>query len=157
MHILKTQLVSMYHQLYFLPPLSCFHAHLLALSHIYIYTVTRTHKHTDNTTITKTKCSCIVHTNTRTAVCSSMSRLQDPFTRGLGGWGGGGVYIFLQHPLSSLTQSLSSPVVTLCPTPNLLSLSRSQPLNQNVMMVNYKIIRDTTTNRTPGSKSVFNR
>ena len=37
MHILKTQLVSMYHQLYFLPPLSCFHAHLLALSHIYIY------------------------------------------------------------------------------------------------------------------------
>ena len=36
MHILKTQLVSMYHQLYFLPPLSCFHAHLLALSHIYI-------------------------------------------------------------------------------------------------------------------------
>ena len=36
-HILKTQLVSMYHQLYFLPPLSCFHAHLLALSHIYIY------------------------------------------------------------------------------------------------------------------------
>ena len=37
MHILKTQLVSMYHQLYFLPLLSCFHAHLLALSHIYIY------------------------------------------------------------------------------------------------------------------------
>ena len=41
MHILKTQLVSMYHQLYFLPPLSCFHAHLLALSnyiyYIYIY------------------------------------------------------------------------------------------------------------------------
>ena len=37
MHILKTQLVSMYHQLYFLPPLSCFHAHLLALSHVYIY------------------------------------------------------------------------------------------------------------------------
>ena len=32
MHTLKTQLVSMYHQLYFLPPLSCFHAHLLALS-----------------------------------------------------------------------------------------------------------------------------
>ena len=31
-HILKTQLVSMYHQLYFLPPLSCFHAHLLALN-----------------------------------------------------------------------------------------------------------------------------
>ena len=27
----------MYHQLYFLPPLSCFHAHLLALSHIYIH------------------------------------------------------------------------------------------------------------------------
>ena len=35
MHILKTQLVSMYHQLYFLPPLSCFHAHLLALSHLW--------------------------------------------------------------------------------------------------------------------------
>ena len=35
-HILKTRLVSMYHQLYFLPPLSCFHAHLLALSHINI-------------------------------------------------------------------------------------------------------------------------
>ena len=35
-HIVKTQLVSMYHQLYFLPPLSCFHAHLLALSHIYM-------------------------------------------------------------------------------------------------------------------------
>ena len=34
MHILKTQLVSMYHQPYFLTPLSCFHAHLLALSHI---------------------------------------------------------------------------------------------------------------------------
>ena len=31
-HILKTQLVSIYHQLYFLPPLFCFHAHLLALS-----------------------------------------------------------------------------------------------------------------------------
>ena len=28
------QLVSMYHQLYFLPPLSCFHAHLLAPNHI---------------------------------------------------------------------------------------------------------------------------
>ena len=25
----------MYHQLYFLPPLSCFHAHLLALSHLW--------------------------------------------------------------------------------------------------------------------------
>ena len=34
MHILKTQLVSMYHQLYFLPPLFCFHARLLALSHM---------------------------------------------------------------------------------------------------------------------------
>ena len=34
-HIPKTQLVAMYHQLYFLPPLSCFHAHLLALSHIH--------------------------------------------------------------------------------------------------------------------------
>ena len=33
-HILKTQLVSMYHQLCFIPPLSCFHAHLLALSHM---------------------------------------------------------------------------------------------------------------------------
>ena len=36
MHILKTQLVSMYHQLYFLPPLSRFHAHLLALSHMWM-------------------------------------------------------------------------------------------------------------------------
>ena len=26
----------MYHQLYFQPPLSCFHAHLLAPSHIYM-------------------------------------------------------------------------------------------------------------------------
>ena len=34
-HILKTQLVSLYHQLYFLPPWSCFHAHLLALSHLW--------------------------------------------------------------------------------------------------------------------------
>ena len=33
-HILITQIVSMYHQLYFQPPLSCFHAHLLASSHI---------------------------------------------------------------------------------------------------------------------------
>ena len=36
MHILKTQLLSMYHQLYFPPPLSCFHANLLALSHMCI-------------------------------------------------------------------------------------------------------------------------
>ena len=36
---LKTQLVSMYHQLYFLPPLSCFYAHLLSLSHIYALTL----------------------------------------------------------------------------------------------------------------------
>ena len=45
---LKTQLVSMYHQLYFLPPLSCFHAHLLALSHelyLYIYLNHTTHNH----------------------------------------------------------------------------------------------------------------
>ena len=42
MHILKTQLVSMYHQLYFLPPLSCFHAHLLALSHISFHTSSNT-------------------------------------------------------------------------------------------------------------------
>ena len=33
----------MYHQLYFLPPLSCFHAHLLALSHIQIHAHTHTH------------------------------------------------------------------------------------------------------------------
>ena len=31
-HFFYTQLFLMYHQLYFLPPLSCFHAHLLALS-----------------------------------------------------------------------------------------------------------------------------
>ena len=40
----KTQLVSMYHQLYFLPPLSCFHAHLLALSHIHVTTRTSSQK-----------------------------------------------------------------------------------------------------------------
>ena len=34
----------MYHQLYFLPPLSCFHAHLLALNHIYIY-IMHAYKH----------------------------------------------------------------------------------------------------------------
>ena len=62
----------MYHQLYFLPPLSCFHAHLLALSQIYIcisltwhFCLKSLYKNTQTQKRTHTyKYSVHTHTNT---------------------------------------------------------------------------------------------